>query len=172
VGDEIDIAANGPMRRFTIAGLAGYGDVDSLAGATFAVWDVPTARSILDMDGYTGISVAAACGVSNDRLLEALRDVAGPATEVRSGEDQAAEDKKGIGTFIAFIWGSCSPSAASRSLSAGSSSSTRCRSPSRSGRATRRAEGRRRRTWASPRSAASRGAVVSCVVIRSLSYSV
>ncbi len=44
VGDPIRVAANGPAGPFHVIGIASFGDVDSLGGATFAVFDVPTAQ--------------------------------------------------------------------------------------------------------------------------------
>jgi putative ABC transport system permease protein len=102
IGDRVGVSADGPTRRYRVTGLARFGDVESLGGATFAVWDVPTARVALGTTGYTSISVAAAKGVSDARLLRELRFVA-PSAVVRSGTEQAKEDLKGITGFIMFI---------------------------------------------------------------------
>jgi putative ABC transport system permease protein len=63
VGDFIDAAAKGPKERFRISGIAKYGDVDSLGGATIAVFTIPTAQELLKLSGFTAISVAAKPGV-------------------------------------------------------------------------------------------------------------
>jgi putative ABC transport system permease protein len=105
VGDSIRAAANGPIRTFRITGIARYGEVSNLGGATFAIWDVPTARQMFEMEGYTGISVAAKDGISEERLLGALAAVAPANVEVRSGSAQAQEDKKGVDEFIGFLRG-------------------------------------------------------------------
>ncbi|MGE5690274.1 MAG: ABC transporter permease [Pseudomonadota bacterium] len=105
VGDSIRASAQGPTRTFRISGIASYGDVATLGGATFAVWDVATARSMLGIGGYSAISVAAKDGVSDGALLAALRGAVPASTQVRTGEEQAQEDKRGIGTFISFIRG-------------------------------------------------------------------
>src|SRR6266516_1241075 len=105
VGDTIGVAANGPKESFQIVGTATYGDVKSLGGATFAVFTIPTAQRLLDLHGYSVISVAAKPGISGDRLVSELkRDV--PATaQVRTANEQANEDKKGVASFISFIRG-------------------------------------------------------------------
>jgi putative ABC transport system permease protein len=103
VGDRIRVAANGPIRWFRISGIATYGDVSTLGGATFAVFDVPTAQDLLGIDGFTGISVAAKPGVSQPELLDALRAVAPETVQVKSAAEQAAADKKGIDEFVNFI---------------------------------------------------------------------
>ena len=94
VGDRVRIAGNGPTRTFTISGTAKYGEVASLGGATFAIFDVPTARSVLDLEGFTAISVAAKKGVSSSALIEQLRAAVPAKIEVKTGAEQARSDKK------------------------------------------------------------------------------
>ena len=62
VGDTIGVSASGPVEQFRITGIARFGDVDSLAGATIAAFDLPTAQRILRKDGFDSISVAARKG--------------------------------------------------------------------------------------------------------------
>jgi putative ABC transport system permease protein len=105
VGDRIGVAANGPEKTFRIVGIAKYGDVESLGGATFAVFTVPTAQKLLHLDGYTAISVAAKKGVSQDQLVRELRTIVPGTAQVKSADEQAAADKKGISGFLTFIRG-------------------------------------------------------------------
>ncbi|HEY3207695.1 MAG TPA: ABC transporter permease, partial [Gaiellaceae bacterium] len=105
VGDTIGVAANGPKERFRIVGTATDGDVKSLGGATFAVFSIPTAQRLLDLHGYSVISVAARPGVSAGRLVRDLEQVIPASAQVRTGAEQAKEDKKGVSTFISFIRG-------------------------------------------------------------------
>jgi putative ABC transport system permease protein len=46
VGDSIGVEANGPVQQFTIAGIAKFGAVGSIGGATIAVFDQPTAQKL------------------------------------------------------------------------------------------------------------------------------
>ena len=62
VGDRIRIEVGGPVRTFTVVGVARYGDVDTIGSATFAVFDVDVAKRLLHKSGYDAISVAAAHG--------------------------------------------------------------------------------------------------------------
>ena len=55
------------MRTFTLTGIARFGDVDSLGGATIALFDVATARQVLAQDGFDAIAVAARDGVAQER---------------------------------------------------------------------------------------------------------
>src|SRR5262245_29884111 len=67
VGHTIRAKGNGPLRTYTIVGLGKLSGV-SIGGATMAVFDVATARTILGKRGYDTISVAAKPGTSQARL--------------------------------------------------------------------------------------------------------
>jgi putative ABC transport system permease protein len=105
VGDYIDAAAKGPKERFRISGIAKYGDVDSLGGATIAVFTIPTAQQLLQLRGFTAISVAAKPGISTDRLVRELDSVVPGNVQVKTADEQAKADKKGVDTFLSFIRG-------------------------------------------------------------------
>jgi putative ABC transport system permease protein len=103
LGDPIRVAANGPVQTFTVVGIAKYGDVESLGGATFAVFTIPVAQKLLHTDGYTAISVAAKHGVSQDELVRELRTIVPGTAQVKTAAAQAGDDEKSIGGFITFI---------------------------------------------------------------------
>jgi putative ABC transport system permease protein len=105
VGDSIGAAAKGPKEQFRIVGIAKYGDVDSLGGATIAVFSIPTAQELLKLDGFTAISVAAKSGVSTSRLVSALERAVPGNVQVKTAAEQAKADKKDIDTFVSFIRG-------------------------------------------------------------------
>jgi putative ABC transport system permease protein len=105
VGETIGVAAHGPKRSFRIVGTATYGNVESLGGATIAVFSIPTAQRLLDLDGYSEISVAAKPGVSDAQLLSELKQGVPQTAQVRTAKQQADEDKKGVSSFISFIRG-------------------------------------------------------------------
>ncbi len=105
VGEMIGVAANGPAKRFRIVGIARYGDVESLGGATYGVFTVGEARKLLGIKGFTTISVAAAKGVSQTELAHGLRSVIPATAEVKTADEQAATDKQSVASFITFIRG-------------------------------------------------------------------
>jgi len=105
VGDTIRVAAEGPVRSFTITGLARFGNVDSLGGATIAVFDVPTARQVLDKTGFDAIQVAAEPGVSQAELARLIEPLVPETAQVKTGDEQAAADKETISEAITFIRG-------------------------------------------------------------------
>jgi putative ABC transport system permease protein len=103
VGDRVEVAGDGPGRAYTVTGIATFGNVDSLGGATIALFDVETAQQVLRKDGFDAIAVAAKDGVSQPELLAGIGDVLPGNAEVRTGAQQAEEDQKGIDEFLAFI---------------------------------------------------------------------
>ena len=77
VGDAIAAKGDGPVKSYTVVGLGKISGV-SIGGATLAVFDVPTAASILNKSGYDGISVAAKPGVSEPRLAAEIKPLLPP----------------------------------------------------------------------------------------------
>ena len=63
VGDGVKIAVGG-IHRFRLVGIAKFGEVASVGGATIAIFDPATARAVLHKDGFDIVSVAAKPGVS------------------------------------------------------------------------------------------------------------
>src|ERR671910_684366 len=104
LGDQIGVAAVGPAEQFEIVGIAQYGDLSSLGGATFAIFDVPTAQALLDKEGeLDAVQAAAETGVPPEELVGRIREELGAAVTVRSGTEQATEDSDEIATFTSII---------------------------------------------------------------------
>ncbi|MGI9111681.1 MAG: FtsX-like permease family protein, partial [Gaiellaceae bacterium] len=103
VGEQVKVAGEGPVRSFTLAGIVRFGDVDSLGGATIALFDVATARQVLDKTGFDAVAVAARDNVSAERLIDAITVALPDSVEVKTGSEQAAEDGEGVGEFVTFI---------------------------------------------------------------------
>jgi putative ABC transport system permease protein len=104
VGDRIGVAALGPAREFEIVGIAKYGDVSSLGGATFAIFDVPTAQTLVDKEGeLDAVQAAAQDGVAPEELVARIRGELGTSVTVRSGTEQASEDSDEVATFTSII---------------------------------------------------------------------
>jgi putative ABC transport system permease protein len=110
VGDRVGVAALGPVQQYEIAGIAQFGSVDSLGGATITVFDLPTAQSLFNKVGrFDSISVAAKEGVSPEQLVREIQPILPAEAEVQSGDAQAAADSKetteGIKYFTYFLLG-------------------------------------------------------------------
>jgi putative ABC transport system permease protein len=104
VGDTIGVAALGPVKQYEITGVAQFGSVDSIGGATFAVFDVPTAQTLFQKEGhFDSISVAAKDSVSPEQLVQKLEPLVPSTAEVKTGTVQASADAEGTNEGIAFI---------------------------------------------------------------------
>jgi putative ABC transport system permease protein len=110
VGDTIGVAAIGPVQQYEITGVAKFGSVDSIGGATIAVFDLPTAQALYKKEGkYDSISIAAKEGVSPDQLVRELRPLLPPEAQIQTGEAQAAGDaeetNEGLNWFTYILLG-------------------------------------------------------------------
>jgi putative ABC transport system permease protein len=104
LGDRIGVAALGPAHQYRIVGVAKYGELSSLGGATFAIFDVPTAQALLDKEGrLDAIQAAAEDGVSPEELARRISAEVGDDVTVRTGVEQADEEAGEIATFTTII---------------------------------------------------------------------
>jgi putative ABC transport system permease protein len=104
VGDSIGVAARGPVRQYRITGIAKYGTVNSIGGATFAVFDVPTAQALLGKRGqYDTIFAAAKGGVSDEQLVNALKPSVPANAQIKTGQQQADANSKDVQDNNKFI---------------------------------------------------------------------
>ena len=104
MGDRIGVAARGPVRQYTITGIARYGTVNSIGGATIAVFDVPTAQALLGKRGqYDTIFVAARKGVSSEQVVRDLRSVVPATAQIKTGQQQADADSKATQDNSKFV---------------------------------------------------------------------
>ena len=104
VGDTIGVAAKGPIEEFTIVGIARFGSVDSIGGATISVFDVATAQQLFEKEGLLdSIAVAAAEGVTPEQLVADLSEELPDTVEVQTGVAQAEEDSQDVDEFVSFI---------------------------------------------------------------------
>lgn len=105
VGDTVRIVSEGPPQSFTVTGLAKFGDLDSLGGATIAVFDVPTAQKVLGKSGFDLIQIAADPGVSTSELASRIAPLLPEDMQLKTGDEQAAADKEVVSEAITFIRG-------------------------------------------------------------------
>src|SRR4029079_2844484 len=84
VGDTVTVATLGAKHRYEVTGIATFGGLDTLGGATIAIWDLPTAQTLLDKQGrFDGISIAAKDGTSSAELVRAVRPLVPASLEVK-----------------------------------------------------------------------------------------
>jgi putative ABC transport system permease protein len=76
VGQSIHVILVGPTRAFTLSGTVGIGDLDSLGGATLAVFETGTAQEVFDRVGeFDAITVAGEEDVSTAALRARIQEV-------------------------------------------------------------------------------------------------
>ncbi|HSD76416.1 MAG TPA: FtsX-like permease family protein [Solirubrobacteraceae bacterium] len=104
VGDRIRVSAQAPTRSFRISGLARFGDVKSLGGATFAVFQVPTAQALLDKRGrLDAIFLAARPGTTDAQLAASVRPLLPASAQVQTAAQRGAADAKDTKEGIRFV---------------------------------------------------------------------
>jgi putative ABC transport system permease protein len=104
VGDSIAVSTLGDKRRYELAGIATFGDVDSLGGATLAVFDIGTAQTLLHKDGeFDGISIAAKDGTSSQELIKAVQPLVPASLELKDAKAQAKADSAEVNEALGFI---------------------------------------------------------------------
>ncbi len=104
LGDRIGVAALGPAQEFEIVGIAKYGDLSSIGGATFAIFDVPTAQELLDKQGQLdSVQVAAADGTTPEQLTQRIQAELGDDFTVQTGVERADEESSELATFTTII---------------------------------------------------------------------
>jgi putative ABC transport system permease protein len=104
VGESIRIAGPGPVREFTIAGIAEFTTLDSLGALTLAIFDPPTAQAFLGKQGrFDEILVAANEGISPEELVRAIRPVLPAGAEVATGKAEVRSQANGTNEDIAVV---------------------------------------------------------------------
>src|SRR3954451_23574377 len=104
VGDTIRVAATGPAKAYKVTGVARFGSVDSLGGASIAIFDLATAQGLFDKAGqYDSISVAAKDGTSPAALAKEIKPLLPASAEVKTGDAQAKADAKDTDQGLKFI---------------------------------------------------------------------
>jgi putative ABC transport system permease protein len=104
VGDTVTVATLGAKHRYEVTGIATFGGLDTLGGATIAIWDLPTAQTLLNKRGrFDGISIAAKDGTSSAELIRAVQPLVPASLEVKDSEQQAAADAKDTNVIVKAI---------------------------------------------------------------------
>ena len=94
VGDKVRVVSFAGPREFTLVGVASYGDIASPGGATFALFDQPTASEFLLQPGFVdAILVESDDSVSDEVLAERIDAALSPELklETLTGAEITAE---------------------------------------------------------------------------------
>ena len=92
VGDQIPIVTGEPVQRFKVSGIVALGGA-SLGGASFAMFDLSTARILYGKQGRVDlIFVAGAKGASRSTLLAEIGPLLSPELVARTAQAQVDSD--------------------------------------------------------------------------------
>lgn len=108
IGDTVEVLTTGPRVEAELVGVFRFGDSGGLAGASLTAFDTATAQRLLGEPGeYTGVSVAAAEGVSDEELRDRIAGVVGDdydvKTQAEQAEDLASSFSEGLQFFNVFL---------------------------------------------------------------------
>src|SRR3954453_8183608 len=104
LGDMVGVASLHPVKKFKLVGIARYGNVDSIGGATFAVFTIPTAQALFDRkDAFDGISAAAKEGTSAQKLVDEIKPISPANAQARPGAQEAKKQTDDVTSFTKFI---------------------------------------------------------------------
>jgi putative ABC transport system permease protein len=107
IGDTIGVLTRGPLERFRVVGTVRFGGLNSLGGATLAIFDLPTAQRIFDKEGrLDSIAIASKSGVDPQQLVTQVRPLLPETAQVRTGRQeakQAAKDTNGFLTILEYF---------------------------------------------------------------------
>lgn len=111
VGDQVDVVLIDGRRTFTLVAVLGFGETDSLLGATVAGFDLPTAQQVLGKEGVVDeVDVLAADGVTSEELRDRIAGGLPDGVEALTGEQVAADgtaavrDSMGIFTTVLLVF--------------------------------------------------------------------
>ena len=110
IGDSVRVTALSGTREFSLVGIANYGDISSPGGATFALFDQPTASEFLLKPGFVDAFLIQGDGTLSDEELTQAIDAVLPAdakletlTGAEITEETTSQIKKVLGFFTAFL---------------------------------------------------------------------
>ncbi|MFA6574038.1 MAG: FtsX-like permease family protein [Nocardioides sp.] len=111
LGDQVDVVFQDGRRTFTLVAIIGFGETDSLLGATMAGFDLPTAQTVLGKVGVVDeVDIMAAEGVGARELRDRIAEVVPDGVETLTGEQVAADgtesvrDSMGIFTTVLLVF--------------------------------------------------------------------
>ena len=110
IGDTVRVNALSGTREFLLVGIANYGDVSSPGGATFALFDQPTASEFLLKPGFVDAFLIQGDGTLSDEELAKAINAALPTdakletlTGAEITEETTSQIKTVLGFFTAFL---------------------------------------------------------------------
>ncbi|MFE2494615.1 ABC transporter permease [Streptomyces scopuliridis] len=101
VGEPVRVATNGPVKEYTLTGVFTTDDGQVNAGGSLVLFDTAVAQKLyLEPGFYSDLTITAAAGASESRILDQVKPLLPENAEAQTGErlasDQAAQIKKSL----------------------------------------------------------------------------
>ena len=104
VGQRVRILSAGPVRPFTITGIAQFGSAGNLAGATLAAFTLPTAQGVVQETGrLDDINVVTVPGASKAAVQRAIARVLPSGVQVVTGQTVVNENTSAVSQALSFF---------------------------------------------------------------------
>src|SRR6478735_6361315 len=109
VGDEVSVTTQVGTQKFTVSGIARFAGNDSSGGATWALFDLPTAQAfVIGKDGFVDAIVVGGDGsVSEqelaDRIEQSLTQAGTQNVETLTGKEITDENKSDVERGLSFL---------------------------------------------------------------------
>ncbi len=104
LGDPVTVLSQGGSRQFKLVGVVTFGNADSPLGATFALFDLPTAEEFVGKPGQVDSVLAKGDGsVSQPELASRIQKVMPQGVEVLTGKQITAETQSDIRKNLQFF---------------------------------------------------------------------
>jgi putative ABC transport system permease protein len=105
LGDQVTIISQAGSRQFTVVGDVRFGDTDSPGGATYALFDLPTAQAFIGQPGQVDAVLGKGDGsLSQSELADRVeKALANPALETLTGKEITKETQSDIETALSFF---------------------------------------------------------------------
>ncbi|MEU1123054.1 ABC transporter permease [Streptomyces sp. NPDC005899] len=93
VGDPVRVATNGPVKEYSLSGVFTTEDGAVNAGGSLVLFDTDVAQKLYLRPGeFTDVTVTAAAGASDERLLDAVKPLLPKHAEAKTGAALADEE--------------------------------------------------------------------------------
>jgi putative ABC transport system permease protein len=105
LGDQVTIVSQGGTREFTLTGTVRFGSVDSVGGATFALFTLPTAQEFVTTSPgeIDAVLVSGDGSVSDDELAASLTAALPDGVEALTGAEITDESIDAIEEGLSFF---------------------------------------------------------------------
>ncbi|MFI8168191.1 ABC transporter permease [Streptomyces sp. NPDC085931] len=110
VGDRVRVATNGPVKEYTLSGVFTTEDGAVNAGGSLVLFDTAVAQKQYLAPGYfESVTVTAAPGADDVRILDAVKPLLPDTAEARTGralaDEQAEQIEQGMGNLKQVLLG-------------------------------------------------------------------